>query len=302
MKSYKMWMGAAILLAICGPMQAQEEAKPAEAAAEEPEPAVTVGADLALNSRYMFWGLTLSNKPVWQPDVWVSAHGFTFGVWGNFEFSKQSTSSSSDYTTGGDRSGNTEVDYWLEYALPTEQVAAKLGIIRWTYNRDNTGSLSPYATQDAFPGLDNGPDIDSTEIYGAITWSNVPLSPNLTLYYDADIYQGLFGWVSVTKEFPVGSHAISTQLLVGFSQGESNTGHKDIPLYVDEGLTHVDLAASLPLTAGATSITPNLHVQYAIDDAAKVSGYDNRTGEYRTDDWVVTAGVTFAWSWGLGGK
>ena len=25
---------------------------------------VTVGADLGLNSRYMFWGLTLSNRPV----------------------------------------------------------------------------------------------------------------------------------------------------------------------------------------------------------------------------------------------
>ncbi|HEV2086577.1 MAG TPA: hypothetical protein VGR09_16000 [Gemmatimonadales bacterium] len=65
-------------------------------------------------------------------------------------------------------------------------------VIRWTYSQKNTGSLSPYATQANFPELtDNGPDINSTEIYGAVTLPGVPLSPNLTLYYDADIYKGM---------------------------------------------------------------------------------------------------------------
>jgi len=36
---------------------------------------VTVGTDVAVNSRYMFWGLTLSNRPVVQPDVWLSVAG-----------------------------------------------------------------------------------------------------------------------------------------------------------------------------------------------------------------------------------
>jgi hypothetical protein len=41
---------------------------------------VTVGADLGLNSRYMFWGLTLSNRPVVQPDIYLTYAGFTGGV------------------------------------------------------------------------------------------------------------------------------------------------------------------------------------------------------------------------------
>jgi hypothetical protein len=69
---------------------------------------VAVGADLALNSRYMFWGLTLSNRPVIQPNVYLTYAGFTAGVWGNFEVSKDGDPS--DYTSGGTRAGNTEVD------------------------------------------------------------------------------------------------------------------------------------------------------------------------------------------------
>lgn len=262
----------------------------------------TVGADLGLNSRYMFWGLTLSNKPVWQADVYLSTHGFTFGVWGNFEVYEQSPNSGDEYTSGGNRVGNTEIDYWVEYARSLGKVFSKFGVIRWTYNRSNTGSLAPYATQANFPGLQNGPDIDSTEIYAGFNWSEAPFSPNLQLFYDADIYRGLFGMLSVSKPFEMASKTLNTTLLVGFSTGHSNLGSKEIPLYADEGLTHVDLSASLPLSWGATSITPNLHLQYNIDDVVKITGFDNQTGLYNTDDWVVTLGVQFAWSKGLGGE
>jgi hypothetical protein len=87
---------------------------------------VTVGADLALNSRYMFWGLTLSNRPVIQPDVYLTYAGFTAGVWGNLEVSKDGDQG--DLTSGGDRSGLTEVDYWAEYNREVGPTALKLGV------------------------------------------------------------------------------------------------------------------------------------------------------------------------------
>src|SRR5213593_208448 len=99
---------------------------------------VTVGADVGLNSRYMFWGLTLSNRPVIQPDVYLTYAGFTAGVWGTFEV----TGDSNDFTSGGDRTGNTEVDYWAEYNRAVGPTALKLGVIRWTYSQKNTGTLS----------------------------------------------------------------------------------------------------------------------------------------------------------------
>jgi hypothetical protein len=49
---------------------------------------VTIGADAALNSAYNWRGLSLTNKPVIQPDLWLSAYGFTAGVWANIEPTK----------------------------------------------------------------------------------------------------------------------------------------------------------------------------------------------------------------------
>lgn len=103
---------------------------------------VTVGADVGLNSRYMFWGLTLSNRPVLQPNVYLTYEGFTAGVWANLEVSKDGDPG--DLTTGGDRSGITEVDHWAGYNRDVGPTALKVGVIRWTYSQENTGSLAPY--------------------------------------------------------------------------------------------------------------------------------------------------------------
>lgn len=255
---------------------------------------VTVGADLGLNSRYMFWGLTLSNRPVVQPDVYLTYAGFTAGVWGNFDVTKDGDPG--DLTSGGARSGNTEVDYWAEYNRAVGPNALKLGVIRWTYSQKNTGTLAPYATRTNFPQLtDNGPDINSTEIYGAVTLPEVPLSPNLTLYYDADIYKGWFGWVSGTQPVPVGKKSLNLGALMGFTWGETNTTSNQIPLYASEGITHLDFSAGLPLTVGALSITPNAHFQINVDDATKFTSGTQDNG--RT---VFTIGTTLAWSRALG--
>lgn len=290
----KSWRWIAVLVVVCVLIATGAWAQEEEAA-EEAEPAFTIGADLALNSRYMFWGLTLSNKPVWQPDMYVSWNGFTAGVWGNFEIDDQS--SASDRTTGGDRTGNTEIDYWLEYAGGLGSADAKIGVVRWTFHEDNTGTLAPFATQESFPGLDNGPDIDSTEIYAAVTFSEAPLSPNLTLYYDIDLYRGLFGWVAFSQGFDIKGKTLTLGALGGFTNGQDNIGDKDIPLFADEGVTHVDLSASLAFTAGAFTITPNAHLQFNYDDATRIT-----SGTETDNDVVFTFGATIAWSQGIGSK
>jgi uncharacterized protein Gcw-chp len=250
---------------------------------------VTVGADVALNSRYMFWGLTLSNRPVVQADVYVTVAGFTAGVWGNLDATKQNDLG--DLTTGGNRSGITEVDYWAEYNRTLGPVAAKLGVIRWTYSQKNTGTLAPYATQATYPGLKNGPDINSTEIYGALTFTKVPLSPNIALYYDADIYKGFFGWVSISRSVPIASKSITLGALVGGSTSESNTGSSDIPLFVKEGITHFDFSASSAFAIGMLSLTPNAHFQINNDDATKITSRTQSNGKT-----VFTVGATASWS------
>jgi hypothetical protein len=252
---------------------------------------VTVGADVGLNSRYMFWGLTLSNRPVVQPDIYLTYAGFTGGVWANFEVTRDGDPN--DLTSGGARKGITEVDYWLEYNRTVGTADLKLGAIRWTYSTRNTGSLGPLDPGDL---TDNGPDVNSTELYGAVTLGSVPLSPNLTLYYDTDVYKGLFGWVSVTHPVPIGKQSLDLGALMGFTAGHTNTTSNQIPLFESEGVTHFDFSAALPLTVGALSITPNAHFQINIDGATKFTSGTQANG--RT---VLTIGTALAWSRDYGG-
>jgi hypothetical protein len=44
----------------------------------------TYGAELDLNSRYLWRSLIWNDKPVAQPSVWIGRSGLTFSVWSNF--------------------------------------------------------------------------------------------------------------------------------------------------------------------------------------------------------------------------
>jgi hypothetical protein len=47
------------------------------------------GGELDFNSRYVWRGIALSDGPVMQPSVWVSAFDLTLEIWGNFVFNDE---------------------------------------------------------------------------------------------------------------------------------------------------------------------------------------------------------------------
>src|SRR5262249_55719836 len=49
----------------------------------------TYGAELDINTRYVWRGLALTHGPVIQPSVWVSKSGFTLTLWGNLSLSDE---------------------------------------------------------------------------------------------------------------------------------------------------------------------------------------------------------------------
>ena len=83
-----------------------------------PAAAQTVGADLGLFSSYVWRGLSLTNKPVAQPDLYVTfpagKASVTLGGWANIDLGKY------DGTTDISESGGTsafnfaEFDPWAE--------------------------------------------------------------------------------------------------------------------------------------------------------------------------------------------
>lgn len=245
----------------------------------------TIGFDVGLNSIYDWRGLSLTNKPVVQPDVWLSVYGFTGGVWVNFEPSKyDGTNDLSE--TGGVRSGIAEIDYWLEYAHSFTGVDAKAGWIAYTYNKNNAG-------------IDN--TFNTSEIYGQLTLSGLPITPTLAAWYDIDNVKGLYVQGQVVYGVQA-SPAVTINLgvLAGLSAGqEINTdpNSNESANFFNSGLTHVDFSASTSLAAGPLSIAPSFHFQVSHDPATKFNGAEPANQDKSSKIWF---GVTVSWSHALG--
>ncbi len=260
------------------------------AAAAGSASAQTVGADLALNSAYFWRGLSLTNKPVLQPDLYFTFGKkltFTAGGWASIDIGKYDDPANDISEGGGTSAFNlTEFDWWGEFNYPAGLATLTAGATGYIYPND--------------AGITKASN--TTEIYGKIALG-VPLSPKFAIWYDVDKIKGAYMELSVGLPIKL-SPALPLQLgaLGGYNAGQGcepdSTGActaTDSWNFYDNGLTHVDISASLPISAGPVSITPNLHGIITSDDFTKIAS------PTKTNESVkFLFGVTLSWSKSLG--
>ncbi len=240
---------------------------------------VTIGADAAFNSSYVWRGLSFTNKPVIQPDVWISAYGFTAGAWANVEPS--SYTGASDISENGiDGAGIAEIDLWVDYARTTGNVNWKLGWTIYTFDTNNSGFTAYY---------------DTHEFYGQASISGLPVTPQLYVAYDVSKVKGLYLQPSISRGVQVSpALTVTFTALAGISAGQEVSPNDASANFAKSGLAHVDFGASTSFTAGSISIAPQFHVQWCHDDFTKIA---TPTTQHSTKFW---GGITLSWSRALG--
>jgi hypothetical protein len=245
----------------------------------------TVGADLGLFSSYVWRGLSLTNKPVAQPDVYVTIPAgnasITAGGWANFDLGKYDNASDISESGGTSAFNVAEFDPWLEAAIPVGKATVTPGITAYIY--PNSAGLTS--------------DFNTVEVY-LKTALDAPLSPKLNVYYDVDKVKGLYAEGSISHSLAA-SEKVSINLgaLVGVNAGQgASTNPDETANFADDGFTHFDLSAGIPFTTGVLSFTPALHLIIPIDDATKITKFDATTGLPVTKDAKLWGGVSIAWS------
>lgn len=253
---------------------------------------VSYGADLGIFSSYVWRGLTLSSKPVIQPDLWVSVPvgtgSITVGGWGNVELGQYNKTN--DISEGGGAAGPdlTEFDWWAEYGNTFGKATITLGATGYIYPNDF--------------GLTS--DANTTELYGRIGFATV-LSPRISAYYDIDNVKGLYLEGLVNHSIPLSpSFSLTLGALAGFSAGQGcdpdSNGVCQVTTsfnFFDDGLTHVDLSASTSFSAGSLSFVPAFHFQINSDEATKFHNADPGKQDQSTKVWF---GMTVSWAGGGG--
>ena len=177
-------------------------------------------------SKYIWRGFDLGspgvNNAAIQPGVSINKDGYTLGVWGSF--------------TLGSPKGFSELDAYLDYSA-----TLKKGLdysIGYTYY--------------TFPGPKTVAATTSGELYGGLTWTEVLLSPNLTVYYDHVVGggNGLYASLSGGSEFNVGNLPVSYSLSLGYNGGQWGA---------TPGISDLGISLSSAFDMGAVTVTPSLN-------------------------------------------
>jgi hypothetical protein len=260
-------------------------------AAAVPAAAQTVGADLGLFSSYVWRGLSLTNKPVAQPDIYVTfpagAASITFGGWANIDLGKYDDADDDISESGGSSAFNfAEFDPWAEISYSIGKATLTGGVTAYIYPNKDTAPLFALTS-----------DFNTVEVYGKVAF-DAPLSPKIAAWYDVDKVKGLYAEASVSHSLPLGAkNSLALGALAGFNAGqdadldESGVPQADFFNFADDGFTHLDLSAGVPLAAGPLSITPVIHFLINGDDNTKVTSPSNLD-----EDVKFWGGVTISWS------
>lgn len=261
--------GAVIALSVAA-------AAPAMAQAE-------LGITGSFYSAYVWRGLSLVNKPVFQPDINLSfplgSASLTVGGWSNVELGAYD--GADDISQGGGTSLNlSEFDPYAELGFSAGKAEFTLGGIGYIYPND-AGATS---------------DANTVEVYGKVGLG-VPLGPSVAVYYDVSKVKGLYVEGSVSHDIPLGPKALSLGALVGFSNKMEPNADDESFNFADNGFTHVDLSASIEFGAGPFSITPTVHGIIGIDDATKVSKATALDTGFK-----LWGGVSISWGKAFGAK
>ena len=253
------------------------------AAARTARAQAAVGADLGLFSGYVWRGVSLTNRPVGQPGVYLivpaGAASVTVGGWANVDLGRYDGSDDLSQSGGASSLDLSEFDPWAEVSLPAGKAMLTGGVIGYVFPND-------------FGATD---DFNTWEVYGKVGLS-APLSPKLAVYYDFDKVDGAYIEGSIGHSVPLGS-SISLNLgaLAGFSAGQAEADSPgELNNFFENGFTHLDLSAGVPLSAGIFSITPVLHLLVNGDEVTKFTSPGNES------DVKAWGGLTVSWSRPLG--
>jgi hypothetical protein len=254
----------------------------ASASARTARAQATVGADLGLFSGYVWRGVSLTNRPVGQPNVYVAFPAgnasVTVGGWANVDLGRYDDADDFSQSGGVSSLNLSEFDPWAEVSLPVGKATLTGGVVGYVFPND-------FGVTD---------DFNTWEVYGKVGLG-VPLSPKLAVYYDFDKVNGAYIEGSVGHSVPLGSVSLNLGALAGLSAGQAEADTPgEINNFFENGFTHLDLSAGVPVSAGIFSITPVIHFLVNGDEITKLTSPEDES------DVKLWGGLTISWSRALG--
>jgi uncharacterized protein (TIGR02001 family) len=244
---------------------------------------MSVTADAGFASAYVWRGVSLTNRFVAQPDLYLtvpaSGGSVVLGGWSNMDLGRYD--GAGELSEGGGISSPdvTEIDLWAEYGHALRPgLTGTAGVL--TYLFPNTAGLTNAVNR-------------TVEVYGKLQAGGLPLAPKLAAWYDVDKVKGAYLEASIVQPVKaVRGFPVTLGALAAFSAGQdvNRSDPAQVANFARNGLTHVDLSATGALAAGPVTIAPTVHLYLLNDDFTRV------TEPGTTRDVKAWAGLAFTWT------
>jgi len=188
-------------------------------------------------SRYVWRGFDLlpDNHGAVQPSFTLDLgkSGFSLNLWSSFALAQRGLFKYSD-----------EIDVTLSYAVPMpEGWELSVGLTHYGYWFADDFKFKDHTTQEAS---------------AALARTDLPLSPQLSVYYDFNLGSGFYVTLGGSHELKL-SEKMSLEAggLIGFNGGQ----------YVDKaGFSNIDIYVRTPLTMGKLTLAPSLNLMIPLLD------------------------------------
>ncbi len=222
------------------------------ALAAAPAAALDGSVDLSVQSAYIWRGMVLNDRPVFQPSVTVSGGGFSGSVWANVNLT-------ADHGYEGEAS---EIDYWAAYTLSGKDVDWTLTYYDYTF--PHTLGLS------------------TQEVWVNATFKKVLFSPSLTAIRDVNAIKGWYFLLTGTQKLGLlrtrASDGLVLTLNVGHGTKEYCRGY--FPETEHESVTDYGARIDWPFKLGGGTL--KLDVQYTSFSDADVytPGFEGKRANF----------------------
>lgn len=244
---------------------------------------VMAGADLTVNSDYVWRGLTRARAGAVQPALFVGHKGPAFvlsaGAWGSLEAWGAGSDDPTDAGFGAD--ALAEVDYWAQVDWRTRMLATidlSLGWTRYTFHGDpaSGGRGSEWDSDEIFLGAKLS---DLSPVWSLIGLPDrLPLAVEISAFGDLGHVGGVYGEVALEADLPINPlgepfGAILLRNALGLSFDQRN-GPGGLQGYYDgNGPTHYDLSLAtvlaFPVGPALLTVHPASHLQVGFDPATR---------------------------------
>jgi len=220
------------------------------ARAEGEEAEVSASLDVPVLSAYVWRGLVLNDEAVVQPTLTVAKGGFAINWWGNYNLTDNVT---------GDEYEFSEHDISLSYSAvcPLTGAGMTIGVVNYDFPNplvDGDGNATLVA--------------DTAEIYLIAAFTDVLLSPTLSVYYDTKEADGFYGSLGISHSLELSEQAsLNLAASLGAASEDWGSYYYGVEDY-DDGLNDWSVSASIPFAVNDSwTVTPGVSYTALLGDS-----------------------------------